>query len=118
MGLIGKQDGRNFEYGRHPRCAGGNGAAGHVRRRALRHGEGGRESVESVHQVVPVEDGPGMNDARRINRQVLAYYEAYVPGHVERDEITVSTGQNCISGVNRTMAALCGDQYVKVPSSS
>lgn len=61
-------------------------------------------------------DGLGVNDARRIDRQVLADYPVYVRGQVERGELAVSTGQNRISSVNRTMAALRGDQYVKVPS--
>jgi len=55
------------------------------------------------------EDGPGVNDARRIDRQVLADYAAHVRGQVERGELAVSTGQNRISSVNRTMAALRGD---------
>lgn len=64
------------------------------------------------------EQGPGINDARRIDWQVLADYATYVRGQVERGELAVSTAQNCISSVNRTMAALRGDPYVKVPSPS
>lgn len=63
-------------------------------------------------------DGPGMNDARRIDCRVLANYAASVRGLVERGELAVSTGRNRISSANRTMAALRDEQYVKVSSPS
>jgi integrase len=37
---------------------------------------------------------------------------------VERSDLAIATAQNRLSSVNRTMAALRGDQYVKVPSPS
>lgn len=37
---------------------------------------------------------------------------------VKRGDLAVSTAQNRLSSVNRTMAALRGDQYVKLPSPS
>jgi integrase len=37
---------------------------------------------------------------------------------VELGELAIATAQNRLSSVNRTMAALRGDQYVKVPSPS
>jgi integrase len=61
------------------------------------------------------EEGPGINDARQIDRKVLADYAAYLRDAVERGDLAVSTAQNRLSSVNRTMAALRGDQCVKLP---
>lgn len=118
MALVGKRDGRNFGYGRQLSYAGpialkdmfGGGHYGTVKAHADRW--------QAFVKWCRSEDGPGMNDARRIDRQVLADYAAYVRGQFERGELAVSTAQNRISSVNRTMAALRGDQYVKVPSPS
>lgn len=71
-----------------------------------------------IRQVVPSEQGPGINDARQIDRKVLADYAAYLRDVVRRGDLAVSTAQNRLSGVNRTMAALRGDQCVKLPSPS
>ncbi len=118
MGLVGKRDGRNFGYGRQLSYAGpmalkgmfGGGHFGTVKAHADRW--------QAFVKWCRSEGGPGLNDARRIDRQVLADYAACVRGQVERGELAVSTGQNRISSVNQTMAALRGDQYVKVPSPS
>ena len=64
------------------------------------------------------EQGPGINDARQIDRRVLADYAAYLRDLVRRGDLAVSTAHNHLSSVNRTMAALRGDQYVKLPSPS
>lgn len=64
------------------------------------------------------EQGPGINDARQIDRKVLTASAAYLRGAVERGDLAISTAQNRLSSVNRTMAALRGDQYVKLPSPS
>jgi hypothetical protein len=64
------------------------------------------------------EDGPGFNDARKIDRQTLLDYAGYLRQQVEHGELTIATAQNRLSSVNRTMAALRGDQYVKVLSPS
>jgi len=64
------------------------------------------------------EDGPGFNDARQIDRQTLLDYARNLRHLVERGELAIATAQNRLSSVNRTMAALRGDQYVKVPSPS
>lgn len=64
------------------------------------------------------EQGPGINDARQIDRKVLADYAAYQREVVRRSDLAVSTSQNRLSSVNRTMAALRGDQYVALPSPS
>ena len=118
MGLVGKRDGRNFGYGRQLSYAGpmalkdmfGNGHYGTVKAHADRW--------QAFVKWCRSEDGPGVNDARRIDRQVLADYAAHVRDQVERGELAVSTGQNRISSVNRTMGALRGDPDVKVPSPS
>ncbi len=64
------------------------------------------------------EHGPGINDARQIDRKVLVDYAAYLRDMVRRGDLAVSTAQNRLSSVNRTMAALRGDQCVKLPSPS
>lgn len=48
----------------------------------------------------------------------MADYAAYLRDLVDRGDLAVSTAQNRLSSVNRTMAALRGDQCVKVPSPS
>lgn len=118
MGLVGKRNGRNFGYGRQLTYAGpmelkdmfGGGHYGTVKAHADRW--------QAFVKWCRSEGGPGVNDARRIDRQLLADYAVYVRGQVKRGELAVSTGQNRISSVNRTMAALRGNQYVKVPSPS
>ena len=64
------------------------------------------------------EQGPGINDARQIDRNVLADYAAYLRDLVGRGDIAASTAQNRLSSVNRTMAMLRGDQCVKLASPS
>ena len=64
------------------------------------------------------EQGPGINDARQIDRKVLADYATYLRDVVRRGDLAVSTAQNRLSSVNRTMAALRGDQCVKLSSPS
>nr|WP_256590355.1 integrase domain-containing protein [Pseudomonas sp. DP16D-R1] len=64
------------------------------------------------------EEGPGFNDARQINWQTLLDYAGHLRQQVEQGELAIATAQNRLSSVNRTMAALRGDQYVKVPSPS
>ncbi|VVP88582.1 hypothetical protein PS938_01357 [Pseudomonas fluorescens] len=118
MGPVGKRDGRNFGYGRQLSYAGpmalkdmfGGGHYGTVKAHADRW--------QAFVKWCRSEDGPGVNDARRIDRQVLAAYVVHVRAQVERSELAVSTAQNRVSSVNRTMAALRSDQYVKVPSPS
>jgi site-specific recombinase XerD len=64
------------------------------------------------------EDGPGFNDARQIDRPTLLDYAVHLRQQVEQGELAIATAQNRLSSVNRTMAALRGDQYVKVHSPS
>ncbi|WP_060499170.1 integrase domain-containing protein [Pseudomonas sp. NBRC 111133] len=118
MALVGRRDGRNFGYGRQLSYAGP---------QALRDMFGGghygtvKAHCDRWHAFVKwcrSEQGPGINDAREIDRKVLADYAAYLREVVGRGDLAVSTAQNRLSSVNRTMAALRGDQYVKLPSPS
>ncbi|UVL32131.1 integrase domain-containing protein [Pseudomonas donghuensis] len=118
MALVGRRDGRNFGYGRQLSYAGpqalkdmfGGGHYGTVKA----HCDRWLAFVKWCRS----EHGPGLNDARMIDRKVLADYAEYLRDLVRRGDLAVSTAQNRISSVNRTMAALRGDQCVKVPSPS
>lgn len=118
MALVGKRDGRNFGYGGQLSYAGpqalkdmfGGGHYGTVKA----HSDRWQAFVKWCRS----EQGPGINDARQIDRKVLADYAAYLRDVVKRGGLAVSTAQNRLSSVNRTMAALRGDQYVKLPSPS
>ncbi|MCD5982724.1 integrase domain-containing protein [Pseudomonas sp. CDFA 610] len=118
MALVGKRDGRNFGYGRQLSYAGpqalkdlfGGGHYGTVKA----HGDRWQAFVRWCRS----EDGPGFNDARQINWQTLLDYAGHLRQQVERGELAIATAQNRLSSVNRTMAALRGDQYVKVQSPS
>ncbi|MBX8536023.1 integrase domain-containing protein [Pseudomonas cichorii] len=118
MALVGKRDGRNFGYGRQLSYARpqalkdmfGGGHHGTVKA----HGDRWQAFVKWCRS----EQGPGINDARQIDRKVLADYAAYLRNMVGRGDLAVSTAQNRLSSVNRTMVALRGDQCVKLPSPS
>lgn len=118
MGLVGRRDGRNFGYGRQLSYAGpqalkdlfGGGHYGTVKA----HSDRWRAFVRWCRS----EDGPGFNDARQIDRQTLLDYAGHLREQVEQGELAIATAQNRLSSVNRTMAALRGDQRVKVPSPS
>jgi len=118
MALVGKRDGRNFGYGRQLSYAGpqalrdlfGGGHFGTVKAHSDRW--------QAFVRWCRSEDGPGFNDARQIDRQTLLEYAGYLRQQVEQSAIGIATAQNRLSSVNRTMAALRGDQYVKVPSPS
>ncbi|WP_122544740.1 integrase domain-containing protein [Pseudomonas viridiflava] len=118
MALVGKRDGRNFGYGRQLSYAGpqalkdmfGGGHYGTVKAHCDRW--------QAFVKWCRSEQGPGINDARQIDRKVLADYAAYLREVVGRGDLAVSTAQNRLSSVNRTMAALRGDQCVKLPSPS
>jgi integrase len=118
MALVGRRDGRNFGYGRQLSYAG---------QQALKDMFGGghystvkahRDRWQAFVKWCRSEQGPGINDARQIDRKVLADYAAYLRDAIRRGDLAVSTAQNRLSSVNRTMAALRGDQYVKLPSPS
>ncbi|RMR58189.1 Phage integrase [Pseudomonas syringae pv. actinidiae] len=118
MALVGRRDGRNFGYGRQLSYAGpqalqdmfGGGHYGTVKAHSDRW--------QAFVRWCRSEDGPGFNDARQIVRQTLLDYARHLRQQVEQGELAIATAQNRLSSVNRTMAALRGDQYVKVPSPS
>lgn len=118
MALVGRRDGRNFGYGRQLSYAGpqalkdmfGGGHYGTVKAHCDRW--------QAFVKWCRSKQGPGINDARQLNRKVLADYAAYLRDAVESGDLAISTAQNRLSSVNRTMAALRGDQYVKLPSPS
>lgn len=118
MALVSRRDGRNFGYGRQLSYAGpqalkdmfGGGHYGTVKA----HCDRWQVFVKWCRS----EQGPGINDARQIDRKVLTDYAAYLRAMVRCGDLAVSTAQNRLSSVNRTMAALRGDQYVKLPSPS
>ena len=118
MALVGKRDGRNFGYGRQLSYAGpqalkdlfGCGHYGTVKAHSDRW--------QAFVRWRRSEDGPGFNDARQIDRQTLLDYAGYLRQQVEQSAIAIATAQNRLSSVNRTLAALRGDQYVKVVSPS
>lgn len=118
MGLVGRRDGRNFGYGRQLSYAGpqalkdmfGGGHYGTVKAHSDRW--------QAFVRWCRSDDGPGLNDARQIDRQILSDYAAHLRHLVERGDLAIATAQNRLSSVNRTMAALRGDQYVKVRSPS
>ncbi|WP_339478652.1 integrase domain-containing protein [Pseudomonas fluorescens] len=118
MALVGRQDGRNFGYGRQLSYAGpqalrdmfGGGHYGTVKAHSGRW--------QAFVSWCRSEDGPGFNDARQIDRQTLLDYAGYLRQQVEQSAIGIATAQNRLSSVNRTLAALRGDQYVKVVSPS
>ena len=118
MALVGRRDGRNFGYGRQLSYAG---------LQALKDMFGGGhyctvkahcDRWQAFVKWCRSELGPGINDARQIDLKVLADYAEHLRDVVGRGELAVSTAQNRISSVNRTMAALRGDQCVKLPSPS
>ncbi|MBW4790779.1 integrase domain-containing protein [Pseudomonas tolaasii] len=118
MALVGRRDGRNFGWGRQ---------LGYAGPQALRDlfggGHYGTVKAHSDRWLAFVrwcrsEDGPGFNDARKIDRQTLRDYAEHLLQQVEHGEIAIATAQKRLSSVNRTMAALRGDQNVKVPSPS
>ncbi|UVL67183.1 integrase domain-containing protein [Pseudomonas sp. B21-031] len=118
MALVGRRDGRNFGYGRQLSYAGpqalkemfGGGHYGTVKAHSDRW--------QAFVRWCRSEGGPGFNDARQIDRQTLLDYARHLRLQVDQGELSIATAQNRLSSVNRTMGALRGDHYVKVPSPS
>jgi integrase len=118
MALVGRRDGRNFGYGRQLSYAGpqalkdmfGGGHYGTVKAHCDRW--------QAFVKWCRSEQGPGINDARQIDREMLADYATYLRDLVRRGDLAIGTAQNRLSSVNRTLAALRGDQYVKLLSPS
>jgi len=118
MALVGRRDGRNFGYGRQMSYAGpqalrdlfGGGHYGTVKA----HSDRWRAFVRWCRS----DNGPGFNDARQIDQKTLLDYAKHLRHLVDCGDLAIATAQNRLSSVNRTMAALRGDQHVKVPSPS
>ncbi|AFK68685.1 integrase [Pseudomonas putida SJTE-1] len=118
MTLVGRRDGRNFGYGRELAYAG---------RQALEDlFAGGHFATVKAHndrwqafvRWCRSENGPGYNDARQINRQTLQDYTEYLRHQIQQGALCIATAQNRLSSVNRTLAALRGDQDVRIASPS
>ncbi|ROM87470.1 integrase [Pseudomonas brassicacearum] len=118
MALVGRRDGRNFGYGRQLSYAGP---------QALKDLFGGghfatvkahSDRWQAFVRWCRSEDGPGYNDARQIDRRTLEDYAAYLRQQIQQGELCIATAQNRLSSVNRTLAALRGDQDVRVASPS
>ena len=118
MARVGKRAGRNFGFGRQLSYAGpqalkdlfGDGHFATVKA----HSDRWQAFVNWCRS----EEGPRLNDARQIDREILMRYAAYMRQQVDQGNVGIATAQNRLSSVNRTMAALRGDQYVKIPSPS
>ncbi|RON71047.1 integrase [Pseudomonas fluorescens] len=118
MARVGKRAGRNFGFGRQLSYAGpqalkdlfGDGHFATVKAHSDRW--------QAFVQWGRSNEGPGLNDARQIDREILMRYAAYMREQVAQGNVGIATAQNRLSSVNRTMAALRGDQYVKIPSPS
>lgn len=118
MARVGRRVGRNFGFGRQLSYAGpqalkdlfGDGHFATVKA----HSDRWQAFVNWCRS----EEGPRLNDARQIDREVLMRYAAYMRQQVDQGNVGIATAQNRLSSVNRTMAALRGDQYVKIPSPS
>lgn len=118
MALVGRRDGRNFGYGRQLSYAG---------RQALEDMfAGGHFATVKAHsdrwqafvRWCRSEDGPGYNDARQVDRQTLNEYAAYLRKQIHQGNLCIATAQNRLSSVNRTLAAMRGDQNVRIISPS
>lgn len=114
MALVGRRDGRNFGYGRQLSYAGRKAledlfANGHFAT-VKAHGD----RWQAFARWCRSEDGPGYNDARQIDRQTLNDYAAYLRQQIYQGNLCIATAQNRLSSVNRTLAALRGDQDVRI----
>lgn len=118
MALVGRRDGRNFGFGRQLSYAGWRAledlfAGGHFAT-VKAHSDRWNAFVRWCRS----EDGPGYNDARQIDRQTLQDYVAYLRQQIQQGDLCITTAQNRLSSVNRTLAALRGDQDVRIISPS
>ena len=118
MALVGRRDGRNFGYGRQLSYAGPQAlkdlfAGGHFAT-VKAHSDRWQAFVRWCRS----EDGPGYNDARQIDRRTLQGYAAYLCQQIQQGELCIATAQNRLSSVNRTLAALRGDQNLRISSPS
>jgi len=118
MALVGRREGRNFGFGRQLSYAGPQAlkdlfAGGHFAT-VKAHSDRWQAFVRWCRS----ESGPGYNDARQIDRRTLQDYAAYLRQQIQQGELGIATAQNRLSSVNRTLAALRGDQDVRIASPS
>jgi len=118
MTMISRRDGRNFGYGRQLSYAGPQAlkdlfAGGHFAT-VKAHSDRWQAFVRWCRS----EDGPGYNDARQMDRRTLQDYAAYLRQQIQQGELCIATAQNRLSSVNRPLAALRGDQDVRIASPS
>jgi hypothetical protein len=119
MALVGRRDGRNFGYGQATELRRTAGVQRHVRRWPLRHGQSAQRSLAGVRALVPLRRGSRYQRCTADRSpDLVGLRGASASTWLERGDLAVSTAQNRLSSVNRTMAALRSDQYVKVPSPS
>ncbi|WLG47872.1 integrase domain-containing protein [Pseudomonas sp. FP1740] len=114
MALVGRRDGRNFGYGRQLSYAGPQAlndlfAGGHFAT-VKAHSDRWQAFVRWCRSV----NGPGYNDARQIDQRTLQDYAAYLRQQIQQGELCIAR----LSSVNRTLAALRGDQDVRIASPS
>ncbi|PBQ07914.1 integrase, partial [Pseudomonas syringae] len=106
MARVCKRAGRNFGFGRQLSYAGpqalkdlfGDGHFATVKA----HSDRWQAFVNWCRS----EDGPRLNDARQIDREILMRYAVHVREQVDQGNVGIATAQNRLSSVNRTMAAL------------
>lgn len=116
MPLLDRRDSRNFGHGRQLSYAGlqalrdsyGQGHFATVQA----HGERWRLFAQWCRQH------HGLNDARHIDRPLLEDYARHLNQAIARGELAISTAQNRLSTVNRTLEVLRGDRRVRLPSPS
>ena len=118
MALVGRRDGRNFGYGRQlsyagPQALKGLFGGGHFAT-VKAHSDRWLAFVKWCRST----QGPGYNDARQIDRQTLLNYAQSLRQQIEHGDLSIATAQNRLSSVNRTLAALRGDQDVRIASPS
>lgn len=123
IALVGRRDGRNFGFGRQLSYAGRQAlqdlfAGGHYAT-VKTHGDRWQAFVRWCRSGNgPGRAGPGYNDARLIDRNTLHNYAAHLRQQIQQGELCIATAQNRLSSINRTLAALRGDQDVRIASPS
>ncbi|MGP3789508.1 integrase domain-containing protein [Pseudomonas sp. B392_1p] len=116
MSHFTNKDKRNFGYGRQLNYAG---------LQALRdsYGEGRFATVQAHGErwrlfAAWCSQQHGLNDARSLDQALLQDYARHLSQAVKQGELAISTAQNRLSTVNRTLEVLRGDQQVRVSPSA
>jgi integrase len=118
MALVDRRDSRNFGYGRQLSYAGPQAlkdlfGGGHFAT-VKAHSDRWQAFVRWCRSA----DGPGYNDARQIDRSTLQNYAGYLRQQIQQGDLSIATAQNRLSSISRTLAALRGDQDVRIASPS